>query len=161
MVIILCGVAGSGKSTIGKTLSEKLNYPFHEGDDYHSAENITKMKQGIPLSDADRFEWLTSLNQKISIWNKQGNAILACSALKKNYRMILARGNQVIYIFLMGEKTLIKKRISKRKGHFFPIELLQSQFYILEVPTCGIHVSIENSVENITDQILEALINYS
>ena len=161
MVIILCGVAGSGKSTIGKTLSEKLNYSFHEGDDYHSAENITKMKKGIPLSDSDRFEWLTNLNQKISIWNKQGNAILACSALKKNYRKILAQGNQVTYIFLMGEKTLINKRFPKRKGHFFPIELLQSQFDILEVPTCGIHVSIKNSVENITDQILEALIIYS
>ena len=138
MVYILFGVSGSGKTTIGTLLSKILQKPFIDADDYHTSENILKMENMLTLTDKDREVWLIALNELIAKWNKEGGAILACSALKEKYRSVLAEGNNVSFIFLDGNQKLISKRLTSRKDHLFPIELLQSQYDILEIPTYGI-----------------------
>ena len=120
MVYILFGVSGSGKTTIGKLLSKIIQKPFVDADDYHASENILKMENMLALTDKDREVWLIALNELIAQWNKEGGAILACSALKEQYRSMLAEGNNVSFIFLEGNQELISKRIATRKGHFFP-----------------------------------------
>ena len=159
MVYILMGVAGCGKSSVGKMLSEELLKPFFDADSFHSPKNIARMKNAETLSSTDRAPWLLSLNQKIREWNKAGGAVLACSALKESYRRILAKGNDVCFIFLDGEKELIAQRVSSRKGHFFSEKLLQPQFDILEKPAYGMKVSIAHSVEEICQEILNRLEN--
>ena len=157
MVNILIGVSGSGKTTIGKLLSNSIQKPFFDADDYHSPKNILKMKNGMALTDAERRPWLKRLNQLISEWNNNEGAVLACSALKEKHRLRLADGNNVFFIFLEGDKQLISQRLEARKGHFFPTELLQSQFDALEIPTYGIRVEVNRSVEDICKQITAAL----
>ena len=100
MVYILFGVSGSGKTTIGKLLSKILQKPFFDADDYHTSENILKIENMLALTDKDRESWLIYLNKLIAKWNKEGGAILACSALKEEYRSMLAKGNNVAFIFL-------------------------------------------------------------
>ena len=153
------GVAGCGKSSVGKMLSKELFKPFIDADSFHSSKNIEKMKNGKPLSNKDRTSWLFSLNQKIMEWNKAKGAVLACSALKESYRIILAKGNDVHFIFLDGEKELIMERVSSRKGHFFSAKLLKTQFNILEKPAYGMQVSITQSVQEICQEILDILEN--
>ena len=157
MVYILFGVSGSGKTTIGTLLSKILQKPFIDADDYHTSENILKMENMLTLTDKDREVWLIALNELIAKWNKEGGAILACSALKEQYRSMLAEGNNVAFIFLEGNQELISKRIATRKGHFFPIELLQNQYDILEIPTYGIRLGVNGSVEDVCEQITAAL----
>ena len=157
MVYILFGVSGSGKTTIGKLLSKILQKPFFDADDYHTHENILKMENMHALTDKDRESWFIYLNKLIAKWNKEGGAILACSALKEKYRSMLAEGNNVSFIFLEGDQELISKRIITRKGHFFPIELLQSQYDILEIPTYGIRVKVNQSPEDVCKEIYTAI----
>ena len=159
MVYILMGVAGCGKSSVGKMLSEELLKPFFDADKFHFSKNIDKMKNEQALSDEDRVSWLFFLNQKIREWNKARGAVLACSALKESYRTIIGKGNDVFFIFLDGEKELIAQRISSRKGHFFSGKLLQTQFDILEKPAYGMQVSIAHSVQEICHEILDTLEN--
>jgi len=151
------GVCGCGKTTISEKLSTILNLPCYDADDFHSEVNIQKMRNSIPLGDNDRKTWLELLADKIFIWNKKKGAVLACSALKESYRQILNKNKNVIFIFLDGKKSLILERMQKRKSHYMPIYLLDSQFKELEEPDYAIKVSIDQSIDNIISFILNKI----
>jgi len=159
MVIIIMGVSGSGKSLIGKKLAEKLHFPYYDADDFHPEANVAKMREGVPLTDADRQPWLQSLAQYIHAWEKQEGAILACSALKEKYREILSfhYADFVKFIYLKGERDVILKRMQERAPHYFPPDLLDSQFAALEEPKDIFTVNIDTSPETILRKILEYL----
>lgn len=142
--IIVMGVSGAGKSSIGKALSEILGQPFVEGDDLHSPKNIAKMTAGIPLGDEDRIPWLRALASALNSKGRKGGAIAACSALKREYRSLLRRElrQEVRFIHLDGDKSVLYRRLNKRSDHFMPSTLLESQFSALELP--------ENEVDTIT-----------
>ena len=156
-VIIVAGVSGSGKTTIGRLLAEKLDLDFKDADDFHPAANVEKMRSGLPLNDQDRAPWLTILAKKIEEWSSADGAVLACSALKEAYRKRLDVNKQVSWVFLDGSYELLKSRMTARKNHYFKVELLQSQLDTLEPADYGIHVSIAPSPEEIVDEILKAL----
>ena len=136
MIILIMGVSGCGKSTVGKLLAKKLSYSFLEGDELHPQVNLTKMENGIPLTDTDRIPWLKKITTKSQeTINKGSGVVSACSALKYEYRTLLLNNlgkNQLVY--LSGSIETIKERIKKRT-HFMPIQLLESQFAILEPPS--------------------------
>jgi len=157
MIFIVSGVAGSGKTTVGALVSEKLGLPFYDADDYHPKENIEKMASGLPLNDQDRVTWLRRLSLQIIEWEGNGGAILACSALKEFYRQILVpiSPDQITWIILHGPKELIAERMEKRKDHFFNSNLLDSQFEIFEIPNYGWHFNIEDTSENIVERVVE------
>ncbi len=161
MIYVIMGVCGSGKTTIGRALSKTLKIPFIEGDDYHSKSNIEKMGNSIPLEDIDRIPWLEILSEKLNLCNKEGDIILACSSLKESYRQILNKNRNCLFIFLNGEKNLILERIQKRKNHFMPESLLESQFIALEVPDYAIEVSIDQTVKKIVFFIINKIKNES
>ncbi|MFT4670204.1 MAG: gluconokinase [Flavobacteriaceae bacterium] len=140
-MIVIMGVSGSGKTTIGLQLSDALGIPFFDADDFHSEENVTKMKQNIALNDTDRKPWLESLAVRISEWDSKNGAILACSALKESYRETLAsRVNSITWVYLSGSFDVINSRINNRSEHYMKSILLQSQFDTLEIPAYGIHI---------------------
>jgi len=149
------GVSGSGKTTIGVRLSKILDVPFYDADDYHNDECIQKMKQGRPLDDTDRESWLSLLAVRMKRWDLQGNAILACSALRTCYRNKLTDDNNVSFIFLDGSYKLIRNRLLDRKNHYFLASMLKSQFRILEPPINCIRVSIDKSKSDICLSIIE------
>jgi carbohydrate kinase (thermoresistant glucokinase family) len=159
MVYIIMGVSGSGKTSVGKKLSEILKIPFYDADDFHNKKNINKMKKGIPLNDADRDSWLSELALSIRRWNLHDNAILACSALRKKYRYKLSNNNKVIFIFLDGSYDLIYQRHLLRIGHFFKESMLKSQFSALEAPVNCIRISIDQSVSDICLSIIDNINN--
>ena len=135
MVVIIWGVAGAGKTTIGKLLAEQLGWKFYEGDDFHPRANIEKMARGVPLTDEDRQPWLQKLRDLIErSLTSDKNAILACSALKKKYRDQLRMNENVKFVFLRGDRKRIAEQIKHRGGHFFDPKLLDSQFSDLEEP---------------------------
>jgi gluconokinase len=135
VVVILFGVSGAGKSTIGKLLTTQLGWRFYEADDFHPPANIDKMRRGIALTDQDRQPWLASLRRLIRrCLAAEENAILACSALKRSYRRYLRVNSEVKLVFLRGEYALIAERLRGRRGHFMKPELLHSQFADLEEP---------------------------
>lgn len=157
--IILMGVSGSGKTTIGKRLAEKLQLPFYDGDDFHPESNRHKMqilKQ--PLTDADREPWLRLLAEKIRAWNQTTGAVLACSALKQSYRALLAEGGAKIrWVYLHGPQELLQARLAQRHGHFFPPSLLESQLQTIEPPSNAIVISIDQTPAMQVEQILAKL----
>jgi 6-phosphogluconate dehydrogenase/gluconokinase len=157
-MIVIMGVSGCGKTTIGKQLAKQLDLPYFDADDFHSASNIEKMKHGIPLNDEDRMPWLTLLANNIQTWDVQGGAVLSCSALKESYRKLLAsKSKQVNWVYLKGSFELIQSRLEHREGHYMKSGLLQSQFDTLEEPNYGIHISIENTPELIISKIISKL----
>lgn len=158
--IIVMGVSGSGKSTVGLVLSETLGWPFFDGDDFHPPENVTKMSKGIPLNDADRQSWLATLHELIREHLKAGKSmVLACSALKHIYRQQLAEDNPgAKFVFLEGDYDLIFKRMRGRLGHYMRANMLQSQFEDLERPTEAIFVGVDQDVNAIVDEILVKLV---
>jgi gluconokinase len=135
MVVIVWGVAGVGKTTVGKLLTDELGWKFIEADDFHPAANIEKMKRGEPLTDKDRQPWLQRLRKRIDQSLSAGeNAVVACSALKKKYRDLLRVNANVVFVFLRGSRERIAEQLKSRRGHFFDPRLLGSQFADLEEP---------------------------
>ena len=155
------GVSGTGKSTIGKLLSNHTAWNFYDADDFHPQINIDKMNRGIALTDSDRLPWLQELHQLIKRnLNNNQPGILACSALKSNYRQILSGDSaKVIFVYLRGDYECIQSRIRSRTEHFMNSDLLKSQFDTLEEPKNAIVVDVTLSPEAIVEQILNR-INY-
>jgi gluconokinase len=146
MVIVLMGVSGSGKTTVGRLLSEELGWKYYEGDDFHPSANIEKMRSGIPLDDTDRRPWLETLRGLIrNCLEQDDSAILACSALKESYREFLLVDERVVLIYLKGDYEVIQQRLSARRGHFMNPNLLASQFAALEEPKAGMQVDVSLS----------------
>ncbi|HET7338302.1 MAG TPA: gluconokinase [Candidatus Dormibacteraeota bacterium] len=162
MVLVLMGVSGSGKTTVGTILARRLGWPFEEGDLLHSQAEIDKMKAGHPLTDRDRAPWLERVAGWIEHQNDAGeNGVIACSALKRSYRDVLnRRGRDVLFVFLSGSRELIAKRVATRRGHFMPASLLDSQFRDLEPPQAdepAITVHVGPSPEVIAQEIVDRL----
>jgi gluconokinase len=135
VVVVIFGVSGAGKTTLGKLLAEGLGWAFHEADDFHSPANVEKMHAGIPLTDKDRWPWLESLRELVKrCLDSKKNAVLACSALKEAYRGRLRVNSEVKLVYLRGDYTLIANQLRQRRGHFMNLALLQSQFTDLEEP---------------------------
>ena len=155
---IVLGVSGSGKSTIGKLLADRLSIPFYDGDDFHPESNIQKMKSGRSLNDQDREPWLRAINQHCVERQAHEGCVVACSALKEVYRAILNRNiHNMVWVSLEGSFELIHNRIKSRQGHFMPAELLQSQFDTWESPKEALHVDIDNSPEQVIEEIITQL----
>ncbi len=157
-LIVVMGVSGCGKSTIGNSLSQRMEILFIDADDFHPKANIEKMNRGEALTDNDRLPWLQALNSELKRRLKSGGVVLACSALKEDYRKILSDNITTIqWVFLEGSFDLIKKRIEARSNHFMDSTLLQSQFDTLEPPNYGIKVSCEKSPKDITNEIIREM----
>jgi gluconokinase len=159
MVILIMGVSGSGKTTIGEGLASELDWKFRDADEFHSAANIEKMRQGIPLNDDDRRPWLQALRQAIDeALQSNANLILACSALKAAYRQVLGEpSDQIKSVYLKGSFELIEQRIKQRQGHYMKANLLRTQFDALEEPNDAIVVEIDQSSSAIVQQIKNSL----
>ena len=153
------GVSGTGKSTLGRALSESLAWRFVEGDDFHPRENVEKMSRGEPLNDDDRRPWLDQLNREIEKDHRRGvRSIVACSALKKRYRDWLAHGLEgVQFVFLCGTRDVILDRLRDRRGHFMPPDLLDSQIAALEPPEDAIFVPVKLSTEQQVAEVVRQL----
>lgn len=157
MVVVLMGVAGSGKTTVGRLLAQELGWPFYDADDFHPVENREKMRSGIPLSDEDRAPWLRALRALLAQEARGQNAILACSALKQSFREALSEGYEVRFVYLKGTPELIARRLARRQGHFFRPELLASQLGALEPPQDVLEADITPPPEAVARFIREAL----
>jgi len=158
MIILLMGVTGAGKTTVGRALAEQLYWRFADADDYHSAANVAKMHAGIPLTDEDRAPWLQSLRDAIRGWLANGeNVVLACSALKASYRDILLISPQVKLVYLRATEPLIEARLATRTGHYMNPHLVPSQFATLEEPANALLVDAGGTVEDIVHQIRRIL----
>ncbi len=152
-IIVIMGVSGCGKSTVGKALASKLKIPFFDADDFHPTSNRLKMESGIPLTDEDRLPWLQTLSNLISEHAESTGVVLACSALKKSYREeLIGSNNRIEFVYLKGEYQLIADRMLKR-NHFMPKSLLESQFETLEEPDDAITIDIELDVISILEQL--------
>jgi gluconokinase len=140
MIVLVMGVAGVGKTTIGEALARALGWRFIDADDYHPPANVAKMKAGIPLEDADRWPWLARLNKLLK---EEENAVLGCSALKESYRQRLAQGfADFTVVYLYGSAELIRSRMEGRTHRFMPAALLESQFAALEPPVNAIAIDV-------------------
>jgi carbohydrate kinase (thermoresistant glucokinase family) len=157
-VAVLMGVCGSGKTTIGRLLSQQTGWPFYDGDDFHPRANVEKMARGEALDDADRRPWLDLLAGMIGQWLAEGSAILACSALKEAYRQTLVAGrSQVRIVYLKGPKELIRRRLAGRAHRYMPPSLLDSQFAALEEPREALVVEVLSTPEAAVTRIRELL----
>jgi gluconokinase len=155
MIVVVMGVSGSGKSTIGEPLAARLGFPFLDADEYHPPENVAKMASGTPLTDADRKPWLQKLNGML---REQNDAVLACSALKESYRKLLSQGlTDCHFVHLRGSLELIRSRLADRKHRYMPASLLESQFATLEPPTDAIEVDITQAPEHCVEEIVAGL----
>jgi gluconokinase len=159
MIIILMGVSGSGKTTIGRLLAQDLGWPFSDGDDFHPQANVDKMRKGIPLTDDDRAAWLATLRHHIdTLVGDHRSAVLACSALKQAYRDRLSGGQaEVRFVYLKGDYELIRQRLFARRGHFMSASLLKSQFQTLEEPAEALVIDIAQTPEAAVEQIRRVL----
>jgi gluconokinase len=158
VVILLMGVSGAGKTTVGTLLASQLGWEFIDADDYHSAANIEKMRNGIPLTDADRAPWLESLRAVIAarIAAKK-DTVLACSALKQAYRERLQIAPEVKVVYLRGTMPLLRQRLQERRAHYMTAQLLDTQFSALEEPTDAIVVEVNRSPADVVAEIRSRL----
>ena len=157
-LVVVMGVSGSGKSTVGTLLAGALELEFYDADDFHPEENVKKLRSGKPLNDEDRAGWLERLNELL-LSSRQTGTVLACSALKETYRDVLANGigkENIVWVYLRGSYDQILQRMEAR-SHFMPSTLLRSQFDTLEIPDYAIEVSIEASPQDIISEILSVL----
>jgi gluconokinase len=159
MIVVVMGVSGSGKTTIGRLLAERMGWIFADADDYFSLESKQKMTEGHPLTDEDRAPWLQTLNALLRRWDVEGiNGVLACSALKATYHETLEAGiplTHIQFIFLDGTKELIAKRLSLRKHEYMNPMLLDSQLATLERPTDAFRIVNDRPPEEIVEYLLE------
>lgn len=160
-VIVVMGVAGTGKTTVGRLLAERLGLPYAEGDAFHPAANVAKMAAGHPLDDADRWPWLDAVGEWIR--NRAGTCggVIAASSLKRAYRdRLRAASPRAVFVHLTGERPLIEERMAARRGHFMPTALLESQFATLEPlqdDELGVEVDVTGPPEEVTERALVAL----
>ena len=161
MIVVIMGVAGSGKTTIGKQLAARLGCGFSDADEFHSEANKEKMARGIALDDQDREPWLRAMRAAIEAQLRQGHDwVFACSALKRSYRQLLSGGDEeVVWVYLDGSEALLLERLTRRAGHFFDPSLLRSQLQTLEAPREdeAIRVDISPSPEAIVETLLKRL----
>ena len=158
MIIVLMGVTGSGKSTVGKLLAGQLGWKFFEGDDFHSPANIEKLRRAEPLNDADRRPWLEAIREVIRAAIDRGeNAVIACSALKESYRRMLQIREQVSFVYLKASIALIQDRLKNRTGHFMNPHLVQSQFDTLEAPEEALQIDAGSTPAEIVQIIRNRL----
>ncbi len=162
LIAVVMGVSGSGKSTVAGRLAAELGWEYQEGDALHPPGNVEKMKGGTPLSDADRLPWLHRIAERIDDWRAQGRSgVVTCSALKRGYRDVVVGDRPgVVLVYLKGSPALIKDRLAKRRGHFMPPALLDSQFTVLEEPAADEHaivVDIGGTPEQIVQEIVGQL----
>lgn len=158
MIIVMMGVSGVGKTTIGTLLAQKLNMPFYDGDDFHSKENIEKMQQGIALTDADRQPWLQKMRELAQhLQNTNQSAVIACSALRRAYRKALEVGKDMEFVFLKGDYDLIERRLQQRQNHFMSPALLRSQFEALEASDDMLTIDVSDTPAAIVQTICDRL----
>jgi gluconokinase len=158
MIVVVMGVTGVGKTTIGSELARRLNCAFEDADSYHSAANIEKMAHGIPLTDADRIPWLEAMRAMLGRHAAEGlSVVLACSALRQSYRDILGKGLNVSWIYLKASAEVIRQRIEHRHGHFAKEDLLRSQFETLEEPKDVLVVNAELPEEQVAAEAMQKL----
>ena|SRR5579871_2891217 len=158
MIVIVMGVVGAGKTTVGQLLAEQLGWDFADADDFHPPSNVEKIRRGIGLTDADREPWLDRLRNAILGWiAAKRNVVLACSALKGSYREKLRAGPEVKFVYLKGSEELIAQRLSSRHGHFANEGILASQMADLEEPEGALTVEITGAPEQIVGEIRKAL----
>ena len=155
MILLVMGVTGSGKTTVGQMLADRLGWVYLDADSFHSASNKEKMHRGVPLTEDDRIPWLDTMHAEMRAQTARGqNAVLACSALRKEYRVRLMAGLSVKLIYLRGSKELIASRLRQRKNHFAGESILDDQFVVLEEPCDAIVVDISGNLEQIVEEIL-------
>lgn len=159
LILLLMGVSGCGKTLVGRMLADQLGWPMYDGDDFQPKENVAKMAQGMPLNDRDRRPWLLAIHDLlVGIKSKRGYAVVACSALKQDYRDLLLDGMEGIrLVYLKGEYAILEERLKRRQGHFFKASLLGSQFEILEEPRDAVIVNVDNPPEAIVAAIRKSL----
>ncbi|WP_154856835.1 NADP-dependent phosphogluconate dehydrogenase [Cyclobacterium xiamenense] len=157
MVIILYGVTGCGKSTVGRLLASRLQLPFYDADQFHPPANKQKMRAGIPLTDEDRIPWLNAIARSMAEWEKDGGAVLACSALNEKYRKLLQVVPKLHWVLLQGSEELIKSRLKSRVGHFMNPALLDSQLATLEIPNYGLKVGVDKTPEEVVEEIMDSM----
>jgi carbohydrate kinase (thermoresistant glucokinase family) len=160
--ILTVGVSGSGKTTVAEALAARLGWSFVDGDAFHPAANVEKMRSGTPLTDEDRWPWLKAIADEISRRRTaKDRVVIACSALKRAYRDILVDGHaDVLLVHMKGSRELIMSRLAPRQGHYFPASLLDSQLATLEEPDAtenALNILIDKDVDAIVDEIVQAL----
>lgn len=154
-IILLTGVAGSGKTTVGRQLAAELGWPYHEADDFHSAANKEKMGRGVPLDDTDRAPWLTAIRDAMDECRAAGrSAVFSCSALKDQYRRVLLDGAPgTALVFLSGDREMMLARLMQRAGHYMKPGMLDSQFAILEPPAGALVLDVRQTPETLVAEI--------
>lgn len=158
MIVVLMGVTGSGKTTVGKALAANLGWKYFDADQFHPVTNVAKMQAGVPLDDADRQPWLETLAQLISDnIHAAESAVLACSALKQRYRDTLSISDEVRFVYLKGDRTMIAERLRARRDHYMNPKLLDSQFETLEEPEDALAIDVTLPVDAIVQKIRTAL----
>jgi len=158
MIVVVMGVCGCGKTTVGQALAESLGWPFHDADDFHPPANVAKMAGGVPLTDDDRWPWLDRIVAEMRrALGGNGHAVIACSALREAYRVRLAQAGDVRFVHLAGDYDTIAARLASRSHRYMPASLLDSQFAALEPPAGAITIDVRDAVPGQVSAIQAAL----
>jgi gluconokinase len=157
-IVVVMGVSGSGKTTVGTMLANAMGAAFLEGDSLHSAANVEKMRHGLPLTDADRAPWLAAIHWRLLEAFRRGQSlVVGCSALKRSYRTVLAEGIPITWVYLKGPAALIRSRLQRRRGHYMRADMVASQFEALEEPSDALVVDVSPSPAAIVAKIMTEL----